>query len=250
MKALSFTFHAHHSAVLLITVLFIGCTVGPTASLMKDLDKANAARLAGKYGNAPSLGLAIDAAGNDLTGYRRNVLLNDLILLVDLNYDHWEKLLYNKKAGFDLGTDAMVLGLGGATALTGTTQIANVLGQITTGVTGFKTSVDSDLLQKNAVPALVAKMRAARATQLTKMQAAMVKLENHEPVGPTPLSKYSVEQGLIDLNTYYAAGTFVTALQDITAKAGEEEKTAADQQKKLKPNASVTNPAPTPKPAS
>jgi hypothetical protein len=228
---------------LVVIVLFVGCTVGKTSSLMKDLDNANAGRIRDKYGDSTKLKQAIDEAN---TGEKRNILLNDLILLVDLNYYHWEKLLYDKKAGFDLGTDVAVLGLGGATALTGTTAIANILGQITTGITGLKTGVDSDLLQKNAIPALVAKMRAARATQLLKMQAAMVKLENHEPVGPTALSKYSVEQGLIDLNTYYAAGTFVTALQDITAKAGEEEKTAADQQKKLKPNASVTNPTPTP----
>jgi hypothetical protein len=244
MKALSLTFHAHRSAVLLIAVLFIGCTVGPTSSLMKDLDQANAARLARKYGDAGSLSFAIEAAGNDPIGYRRNILLNDLILLVDLNYDHWEKLLYNKKAGFDLGTDAVVLGLGGATALTGTTEVANILGQITTGITGFKTSVDSDLLQKNAVPALVAKMRAARATQLLKMQVAMINTKDDKPVGPTPLSKYSVEQGLIDLNAYYNAGTFVSALQDITAKAAEEKKAADDKIDQTKPGANLIKQTP------
>src|SRR5207249_3949647 len=179
----------------LTAVLFVGCTVGHTSSLMKDLDNANAGRLRDKYGGSTNLKQAIDSAN---TGEKRNILLNDLILLVDLNYNHWEKLLYNKKAGFDLTSDAVLLGLGGATALTGTTEVANILGQITTGITGFKTSVDSDLLQKNAVPALVAKMRAARATQLLKMQAAMINTNNGKPTGPTRLSKYSVEQGLID----------------------------------------------------
>jgi hypothetical protein len=150
MKALSLICHARRFAVLLIVVLFIGCTVGLTSSLMKDLDKANADRLRGKYGNAGSLSAAIRDAENDLSGENRNILLNDLILLVDLNYNQWEKLLYDKKAGFDLSSDAVLLGLGGATALTGTTEVANILGQITTGITGFKTSVDSDLLQKNA----------------------------------------------------------------------------------------------------
>jgi hypothetical protein len=241
MKALSLPSHAHHSAVLLTAVLFIGCTVGHTSSLMKDLEKANADRLASKYGHADSLQNAISNAELDPSGTARNILLNDLILLIDVNYNQWEKLLYDKKAGFDLGTDAVVLGLGGATALTGTTGVANVLGQITTGITGLKTAVDSDLLQKNAIPALVAKMRAARATQLTKMQAAMIKVKDDEPLGPTPLKKYSVQQGLIDLNTYYAAGTFVSALQDITAKASEEKKTAEDKSAKFKPT-----PAPSP----
>ena len=52
MKALFLAFHDHRSAVLLIAMLFIGCTVGSTSSLMKDLDNANATRLARKYGDA------------------------------------------------------------------------------------------------------------------------------------------------------------------------------------------------------
>jgi len=216
-----------------IAVFFTSCTVGHTSSLMKDLDRANADRLEGKYGSSDSLSARIEDAENDLSGKKRNILLNDLILLVDLNYNHWEKLLYDKKAGFDLTSDAALLGLGGATALTGTTAVANVLGQITTGITGFKTSVDTDVLQKNAIPALVAKMRAARATQFTKMQSAMIEVKDHEPLGPTPLLKYSVQQGLIDLNTYYVAGTFVSALQDITATAGQEEKKAKEANDKI-----------------
>jgi hypothetical protein len=252
MKAFSLTFHDHRFAMLLIALLFIGCTVGHTSSLMKNLDKANAARLARKYGDTGSLQNAIDKAeldrdvnGNPFipSGTARNILLNDLILLVDLNYNHWEKLLYDKKASFDLSSDAVLLGLGGATALTGTTEVANILGQITTGITGFKTSVDSDLLQKNAVPALVAKMRAARASQLLKMQAAMINTKD-DKLGPTPLSKYSVEQGLIDLNAYYNAGTFVSALQDITAKAAEEKEKADTKINKLKPNADLINKTP------
>lgn len=232
-------------AALVFAASISACTVGTTATLMRDLDNANAARLAAKYSTSTDLAAKIDAAGKDPSGVKRNILLNDLILLVDLNYNHWEKLLYNKKAGFDLGTDAAVLGLGGATALTGMTSVANVLGQITTGITGFKTAVDSDLLQKNAVPALVAKMRAARATQLLKIQAAMT--SEGKPIGPSPLSNYSVEQGLIDVNAYYAAGTFVSALQDITAKASEEQKTAEAKTADLKPNSRVVNQTSKPK---
>jgi hypothetical protein len=234
------------NCLLLIAVALVGCTSGNTTNVMKQLDKANAVRLAGKYGDANSLSSAIAAAGSDESGQQRNILLNDLILLVDLNYYHWEKMAYDKKATFDLSSDAALLGLGGATALGGTTALTNILGQFTTGITGLKTSVDTDILQKNAIPALVAKMRAARSTQLLKMQAAMISTTNDKPTGPTSLSKYSVEQGLIDLNGYYVAGTFATALQDITAKASEEKTAADDQATKLKPNADLAKPSPTP----
>jgi hypothetical protein len=36
------------------------------------------------------------------------------------------------------------------------------------------------------------------------------------------LSNYSVDQGLVDLATYYQAGTFVSALQAIIDTAGKE----------------------------
>ena len=67
----------------------------------------------------------------------------------------------------------------------------------------------------------------------------MIDTNNGKPTGPTRLSKYSVEQGLIDLNAYYNAGTFVTALQDITAKAAEEKKAADKKIDETKPNANL-----------
>jgi hypothetical protein len=143
------------------------------------INKANAARLQQNYGDQSHLTAAIDDAA--VSSKQRNILLNDFILIVDLNYYQWEKRLYDKKASFDLGTDAALLGLGGATALSGTTELANILGQISTGITGLKSSVDSDVLQKNGIPAIVAKMRAARATQLAKMQAAMTETKNNKP---------------------------------------------------------------------
>jgi hypothetical protein len=204
---------------------------------------ANAQRLRTTYGDQQKLTTLIAAAEHDKE--QRNILLNDLILIVDLHYYSWEKRLYDKKAGFDLGSDAVLLGLGGATALSGTTELANILGQITTGITGLKASVDSDLLQKNTIPAMVSKMRAARATQLAKMQAAMTKTDsNGHPLGPSDISKYSIQQGLIDLNSYYAAGTFVGALQDITAKAAVEKQAAEQTIQELKPSSSAIKQTP------
>lgn len=224
--------------------LLAGCAF-QQANTFGLVDRANAARLQADYSDQGKLRQAIEAADQDKV--TRNILLNDLILVVDLNYYSWEKRLYDKKAVFDLGTDATLLGLGGATALAGATATANILGQITTGITGLKSSVDTDVLQKNSIPALVSKMRAARATQLAKMQAAMTATDDeNNPVGPSPTSKYSIRQGLIDITAYYAAGTFVGALQDITAKAAEEKQQADTKINKLKPNAKLINQTPNP----
>jgi hypothetical protein len=231
------------SAVIAGLCLFVfgGC-VTREADTLKMVDQANAARLRASYGTQAQLESAIASA--EVSGAERNKLLNDLILIVDLNYYEWEQRLFNKKAFFDLGTDATLLGLGGATALAGATGTANILGQITTGITGFKTSVDSDILQKNSIPSMVAKMRAGRQTQLAKMQTAMTRMANNAPAGPSSVEVYSVQQGLLDLKVYHAAGTFVGALQDITAKAAEEKKTADDKINKTKPNATLINQTP------
>jgi hypothetical protein len=222
--------------------LLAGCALQQPNTLSL-VDRANAARLQADYSDEAKLRQAIEAADNN--NVQRNILLNDLILVVDLNYYRWEKRLYDKKAVFDLGTDATLLGLGGATALAGATATANILGQITTGITGLKSSVDTDVLQKNSIPALVSKMRAGRATQLAKIQAAMTATDdNGKPVGPSSISKYSIRQGLIDITAYHAAGTFVGALQDITAKAAEEKQQADTKINTLKPNSKLINKTP------
>lgn len=221
-----------------LCLLALGGCVTREADTLKMVDQANAERLRANYGSQNQLENAIAQA--EVSPAARNKLLNDLILIVDLNYYEWEQRLFNKKAFFDLGTDATLLGLGGATALAGATSTANILGQITAGITGFKTSVDSDILQKNSIPTLIAKMRAGRQTQLAKMQAAMTKMDgNNQPAGPSPVLQYSIQQGLLDLKVYHAAGTFVGALQDITEKAAEEKKAADNKIEQTKPNSKI-----------
>lgn len=226
----------------LVISALAGCASQQNDTL-KLVNGANATRLRNDYGTETQLAAAIQAAQSSPA--TRNIVLNDLILIVDLNYYEWEKRLYDKKTGFDLGTDAALLGIGGATALSGTTGLANILGQISTGITGLKSSVDSDLLQKNTIPTMISKMRAGRATQLAKMQAAMTRTDSDgNPLGPSDTSKYSIQQGLIDLNIYYVAGTFVGALQDITAKAAEEKQAADQTIQNLKPSSSAVQQTP------
>jgi hypothetical protein len=51
---------------------------------------------------------------------------------------------------------------------------------------------------------------------------------------PVPLTKYSVNQGLVDVAAYYQAGTFVSALQAIVDTAGKEKSDSDSQIKNLK----------------
>lgn len=225
--------------VCFIYFLLSGCST-PEDQVMKAVEKANLARLQTTYGT--NLQARIDDANNDQSGATRNNLLNDLILLVDLNYYHWEKLVYDKKAYSDFGSAVTATTLSSISSIYKVEEVKTVLSAISSGITSTNVSFSSKVLQDQSLTAVLAKMRANRATQLLKLQASMIAVDTKgNPTGPTSLSKYSVQQGLIDIAAYYNAGTFVAALQDIIEKAATEKSTADVQANTLKPNSDLVN---------
>jgi hypothetical protein len=153
---------------------------------------------------------------------RRNQILTELILLIDQNYYKFEDHSYGSQATLSTAGDAVSLGLTAATAVIGTPEIKSILGAVATGATGMKTSIEKNFFDQQSRSAIVAKMRALRATQLALLQD-----EHHMKGG---LTIYGLETGLSDVNAYYNAGTVVGALQNIAETAGQEQKKAADAQ--------------------
>jgi len=216
--------------------------------LLKDVNKASLAELRDKYAQPGNLGSALNDAHSSPEA--RNRVLNDLILIVDLNYYHQEKLLYDKKGAADFLGDTAVLGLNTAGTLNPSVQTLQILHAISAGITGTRSAFDSDVLQKQAIPAVIAKMRALRAERMKFLRGGMmirVYDDTEHKVWhyiPRPLNQYSIEQGLYDLVAYYNAGTFVGAIQGIQADAGVQKKNAEDST----PSAPTPTPAPSPKP--
>lgn len=201
---------------------------------LKAIYSTHVADLRARYGTPSSLDEAIRAAQADPSGTVRNTVLNDFIFLIDSNYTFYEKNLYNKKAFYDFGSDvtsATLSTLSGIVTGGGAQGAKSILSFVAGGITSTKASVDKDILQSQNLLAIVAKMRAQRAAQLVVLQAAM-----YEPkiTTPTPLNKYSVNQGLVDVAAYYQAGTFVSALQAIVDTAGKEKSDSDSQIKNLK----------------
>jgi hypothetical protein len=154
---------------------------------------------------------------------RRNQILNELIFLIDQNYEAFESHFYGSQAALNVGGDFVNLGLTGVTSVTGSAHLKSVLSAIATGTTGLKTSIDKNFFDQQTRAAIVQKMRALRATEL-----ATIRDEHHMKAG---LTDYNLETGLADVFAYYDAGTVVGALQNIAQNAGQEQKNAADQQK-------------------
>jgi len=222
-----------------LTLLLSGCATQESKVLL-GVRNENLKRLQDRFGTPGALQKEIDIAKTDNTGESRNELLNDLILLVDLNYYHWEKLVYDKKAYADFGSAVTATTLSSISAISKVEDVKTVLSAISSGITSTGVAFNSKVLQDQSLTAIFAKMRANRATQLLRLQASMTKTD---PIGPNPLSVYSVQQGLIDIATYYNAGTFVAALQDIIEKAATEKTNSETQSNSLKPNPTVINAA-------
>jgi hypothetical protein len=160
---------------------------------------------------------AIPSDGSSITEDKRNQILNDLIYLTDVNYYKFTGALYEGRAMFDTSSDLTMLGLGAAGALTPAASTKAILAAISGGIAGSRVSINKNFFQEQATTALIAKMDAARKTQLALMQDAMAKLS---------VKDYPLSRGLAQVAEYYNAGTLVGALQNITATAGAEKATA------------------------
>jgi hypothetical protein len=228
---------------LAVSVLFHGCAT-PEGRVLSSVEGENLVRLQAAYGTQAELQRHIHIAELDSSGATRNELLSDLILLVDLNYYHWEKLVYDKKAYTDFGSAVTATTLSSVSALVGANEIKTILSAISSGITSTGVTFNSKVLQDQSVTAILAKMRANRATQFLKLRASMTALDAAgNPIGPTPLSRYSVRQGLIDIALYYNSGTFVSAIQDIVEKAAAEKTTSDSLSNSISPNGNLVNAA-------
>jgi hypothetical protein len=153
---------------------------------------------------------------------RRNQILQELILVVDKNYETFEGRYYGSDASVNFAGDLINLGLTGVSSVTGTAHLKSVLSAIATGTTGIKTSYLKNFYDQQTRSAVVQQMRSSRATELAVLEDA-----NHMKAAVTA---YSLESGLADIEAYYNAGTIIGALQSIAESAGTQQTAAKAKQ--------------------
>jgi hypothetical protein len=186
-----------------------------SSQIMTDVSQPN---LLQQY-NAMPQGTDAEAAAKIA---RRNQILQELILLVDQNYEVFEGRYYGSDASVNFAGDLINLGLTGVSSVTGTAHLKSVLSAIATGTTGIKTSYLKNFYDQQTRSAVVQQMRSSRATELALLQDA-----NHMKAAVTA---YSLEAGLADITAYYNAGTIIGALQSIPESAGTQQTAAKAQQ--------------------
>jgi hypothetical protein len=142
----------------------------------------------------------------------RNSLLLRGVWLVDINYGKFEVAYYANKAAEDILGDVAVVLLGGSTVFTVSSHAKTVISVVTGAVTGVKASVDAHWYDSQTRDAVVKEMQALRSTQLAAITTGMAQ----------PPSVYTMEQGMLDIQAYYQAGSISSALQAINQAANSD----------------------------
>lgn len=146
---------------------------------------------------------------------KRNQIIRDFMLFIDVDYDRYERALTRGQRDVRFAKDLATSGLGLIAGVSGggTPQI---LGFITSALTGVKTLVDRDYYNALSMTAIVKQMRQSR-EDVRKLLVNGMK---------EPMDRYPMVKAIEDLNEYYRASTVTEALQDIAdaPAAGKPEK--------------------------
>jgi hypothetical protein len=143
----------------------------------------------------------------------RDQVVYHVLAQVDAAYGGFELNLSTRRAGAQTAADATQLGLTAAATVTGTTEVKDILTATATAFQGTRLSFDKNFFEEKTTEALVSQMRASRTT----LKAQILRnLSNRDA------SSYPLEAALMDLVSYYYAGTIPSALVDIAAKAGND----------------------------
>lgn len=148
-----------------------------------------------------------DRDGLDQKTYRDLVISHRLTAL-DVKYTQFTGQLWTAAVSTGLGSDLIVLLLGGlATVLTGADTKAALAAGVT-GVTGAKASFDKNAFYQKTLQAIITEMNANRLGVLVDIRKGQ----------KSNASDYSLGDALSDLARYEMAGTVDTAIASITEK--------------------------------
>jgi hypothetical protein len=146
----------------------------------------------------------------------RNEIISGRLRAVDLNYYAFVKVLFEQYSASTLSADIIVLGLNAAGAVAGGAATKAALAAASAGVVGVKGAIDADLFYQKTMPALVAQMDAQRKTVLANILKGLSQ----------ELAQYPLQQGLGDVDAYYASGTIPGAISGIVTDAGAKSERA------------------------
>lgn len=203
---------------LLVAASLFGCqdnrAFGP--GQLKSYNDALMARYIGKNGSQVSGWLdRYNAAQDSDKKTIRNEVISSLLAIDDYNFQEYASRTAVLQRSSATAGDIIVLGLTSAAAITGGPQAKSVLSGVAAVVTGSRVAVDKEVFYDTALPILLDRMQALRATKRQEIESSLKQ----------DASTYSLQAALSDVYDYFRDGTLAAAVSDISKETAE--KTAA-----------------------
>lgn len=139
----------------------------------------------------------------------RNRVQNRAVAVIDLRFNAFVRDLAADRADSSTAVASTALGASIAGAFVDSVAAKTNYALFAAGVVGAFGIVDKNYFYEKTVPALVAGMRAARAKVLLRIRQGQ----------SDTLDNYNGVTALQDLEDYYAAGTLLASIAEVTARA-------------------------------
>jgi hypothetical protein len=136
---------------------------------------------------------------------------------IDLVFSEFERDVLKTSEQINVIGDSVIAILGAAGTVTGGESAKSILAAISTSVTGTKGAFDKNVYFQKSAHVLIGRMRALRKEALVPIRTGILQ----------PADKYPLSQALLDVESYFVAGTVPSAVLDID-KGSEDKKTEAE----------------------
>jgi hypothetical protein len=153
------------------------------------------------------------------TEARRNAFALGRLTLYNLQYIDYIHRFTLGEATTQTAFDIAKLGVDLSTTLVGRPYTKTVLGAASAALTGSRLSVEKNIFDDKTAAALVAQMNATRKSALVPILAGLQR----------SVADYPLSTAIVDLQTYYEAGTPEGALANVQASAAQQAATAERQ---------------------
>lgn len=163
----------------------------------------------------------------------RNNFIWERMFAMDLEYNTYFARLTKERQLGTIAGDLALLGLTATTTIVPVASTKTILGAVSTAVAGAKTDIDQDVYISQTIQILQSQMEASRLTVRNRIVANLA----------LTIDKYTVWQGLSDLEDYYRAGTVAGALEALAAATGSNSQQAKNNTNGTTQNGIAVNPS-------
>lgn len=164
-----------------------------------------------------TIDICLGQKGEALRACRDKIILGQ-VRAIDIVFVEYEKAVQRLAEKVNVLGDSTVAILGAAGAVVTGTQTKGILAALSAAVTGTKGSVEKNLYFQKSSHALIGRMRALRKQALVPIREGLL-------VSP---EEYPFSQAILDVESYFVAGTLPAALTDIEQASATKEKQAEE----------------------